>query len=702
MYETTTFFSMNKQSDWQQGTSYNLRVTEEGVRLERTVRYGWQRDIPLQRVAGTSRIVNAALGPGGTLFLLDHAANVWMYDYINAIHESLFPKRHGLFTRYALFAATEDQLIVAERVKNPRITAYSLSNIQSVWELSEWRGEPLCPLALATDGDEDVFVLLPEQTVQEGRHRVLPAGTALVLLEIGPGGRIRHEYRDEALRVEEKSTLPQLCKRFFLHVQREGDLTLLDGDSRRLFAFHRRGGLSRRVDLPFPGLPSGLGVDKRGTLYVSDGRKQATGGTGPDDRQVRVYRSDGTPLDPVSGIQGRVDAMLCGHRQLLYLWNAAEQRLTVLEPTSRIQGSGAGGSPEGVYFTRAFDAVTTETDWHKIQLDADLPDETQLRVYYYASDHREVWLDQGTVLLDTFLHDDTVSLEEKQRRTRTLWHGPIVNPRDALLRARGRYLWLRIEWSGSDRKTPLLKKVRAYYPRTSYLQYLPAVYQQDPQSRDFLERFLSLFGTFFSEMEEAIDHIARCFDTDAATGDLLKWLSTWLGIAVDDRWTEEQTRALLKRAPDLYRKRGTREGLQELVEVFTGEKPILVEFFQYKYLMEKADIRRSMERLYGLDPHRFTVMVKPEAVPDDRSRSLLEKLLAEERPAFTDVQLVVLEPQIHMGSHTYLGINTFLLEPTLLVLDDRSALPYNTVLVDVDHNSRIGLHTRLGMDSKLE
>ncbi|MBL0388112.1 hypothetical protein JJB07_15960 [Tumebacillus sp. ITR2] len=701
MYETTTFFSLNKLSDWQQGTAYNLRLTEEGVRLERTVRYGWQRDISLNRIVGTSQVTNLTLGPGGTLLLLDHSANVWMYDYINAIYESLFPRKHRLFTRYALLAATDDLLVVAERVRDPRITAYSLSNIQSVWEMREWQGQPLCPLALSSDGVEDVFVVIPEQTVLEGRRRVVPAGTAFVILQIGAGGRIQHVYRDEELRAEESTRLTELCKRFFLNVQGEGEVSLLDGRRGRLHVFHRKGGVARHLDLNFPGVPSGLGIDPRGSLYISDGREQAS--EGPDDRFVRVYNQDGSVLENVSGMQGQVDRMLYGHRQLLYLWNKAEQRITVLEPSSRIQGApGQSGSPEGVYFTRAFDAVTSEMVWHKILLDADLPDETQLRVYYYASDHREVWLDEGTVLLDDFLHDERFSLEEKQRRTRNLWHGPIVNPRDALLRAQGRYLWLRIEWSGSDRKTPLLKKVRAYYPRTSYLQYLPAVYQQDPQSRDFLERFLSLFGTFFDEMEEAIDHIARCFDTDAATGDLLKWLSTWMGIAVDDRWTEEQTRTLLKRAPDLYKKRGTREGIQELLEVFTGEKPILVEFFQYKNLIEKAEVRRLMERLYGLDPYRFSVLVKPEAVPDDRSRALLEKLLSEERPAFTDVQLVVLEPQIHMGSHTYLGINTFLQEPTLLVLDEKSTLPYHTVLVDVDHNSRIGLHTRLGMDSTLE
>ncbi|PWK11534.1 phage tail protein [Tumebacillus permanentifrigoris] len=701
MYENTTFFSLNKARDWQQGTYHNLHLSDEGVRLERTVRYGRRSDIWLNQIEGMGSVADLTLGPRGTLLLLDHEAKVWLYDYVNRISDSLFPPEHNLFTNRAVLGATEDLVVVAERQQRGRITAYSLSNIQAVWEVREWQGQEICPLAMGTDGEHEVYVVIPEQTVAAESGRIVPAGTALVVLQIGDGGRLRHVYRDEALTVPQATRLEELWQRFSLQVQHKGRwLYLLDGDTRRVHVFHRNGGLDRHVEIEFPGIPSALAVDTRDTLYVSDGRELSSGSL--DDRFVHTYQADGEPSEPLSGSQGEVGKILYGHQHLLYLWYRAENRIAVLEQSPRIQGAGQlGGAPEGVYFSRAFDAVASETVWHKLLLDADLPDETQLRVYYIASDHPEVWVDGGTLPLDHFLHNEQ-TLQEKLERTRNLWQGPIVNPRDALLRAQGRFLWLRIEWSGSDRKTPLLKKLRVYYPRVSYLQYLPAVFQQDPQSRDFMERFLSLFGTFFDEMEEAIDHIARCFDADAATGDLLKWLSTWLGIAVDDRWTEEQTRALLKRAPDLYQKRGTREGLQDLFEIFTGEKPYIVEFFQYKYLIEKAEIRRTMERLYGLDPYRFCVLVKPDVVPDERSRAILQKLLDEERPAFTEAQLIVLEPHIHMGSHAYLGINSFLMEPSLLVLDDKAALPYNTVLVDVDRNSRIGLHSRLGMDSTLE
>ena len=51
---------------------------------------------------------------------------------------------------------------------------------------------------------------------------------------------------------------------------------------------------------------------------------------------------------------------------------------------------------------------------------------------------------------------------------------------------------------GDGSATPVLEKVKVYYPRASSLQYLPAVYREDPVSADFTARFLSIFDTWRS------------------------------------------------------------------------------------------------------------------------------------------------------------------------------------------------------------
>lgn len=669
MYDDTTFFSLNKQSDWERGAAYHLHLSDGGVELERTERFGYDRTIRMEQVEGPGRIADMAVNGRGKLYLLDRSAALWMYDYENHYADPLLPAGHGMFTAGARIAVAGDLLIVAER----GLIALSLTNGQAVWAMEDWQGVPMRPISLGVDAHAQVYALFPLN------------GTELGLLRVRQNGAAPFLIRHGSLQIEEGTPPNALRDRFFLAVGRDGRVYVLDRQRMRVNIFDDRGHWQGAFQISQAIQPSGLGIDPYDGLYISDGREDEL--EWEDDRFVLQFTADGRYLDKVAGFRGRADKLLIGSAERMYIWNRTDNLITVLEQQPRTK------VPDGVYYTAALDCTSTETVWHKIVLDAHYPDETQLRVSYFASDRDD---------LDAYIRDGRIPLEEKERRLHPYWSEPLVNPRDALIRAQGRYLWLKIEWSGSDKKSPLLRRLRVYYPRRSYLEYLPAVYQQDDRSRDFMERYLSLFGTFFDEMEETIDHLARYFDVDSSSGNLLRWLATWLGIAADERWTDEEIRALMKRSPELFQKRGTRAGLEAMIEIFTGQKPYIVEFFQYKNLIEQADIKSYMEQLYGLDPYRFVVLLKPDAIRSEAHRQIVQRIIEEEKPAFAEAELVVLEPRIYMGTHSYLGINTFLSEPSVLVLDDKSSMPYNTVLIDIDRNNRIGLHTRLGLDSGLE
>ena len=78
--------------------------------------------------------------------------------------------------------------------------------------------------------------------------------------------------------------------------------------------------------------------------------------------------------------------------------------------------------------------------------------------------------------------------------------------------------------------------MRVYYPRLSYLRYLPAVYQQDPVSQEFLERFLSMFETVFSGLEATIERIPEVFDPELTPDEFLDWLAQWLDLGIEEDW----------------------------------------------------------------------------------------------------------------------------------------------------------------------
>ena len=65
MYDDTTFFSLNKKSDWEKGTAYHLRLGDDGVELERTERFGYYRTLRMEQVEGPRRIADLAVGGNG-------------------------------------------------------------------------------------------------------------------------------------------------------------------------------------------------------------------------------------------------------------------------------------------------------------------------------------------------------------------------------------------------------------------------------------------------------------------------------------------------------------------------------------------------------------------------------------------------------------------------------------------------------------
>ena len=234
------------------------------------------------------------------------------------------------------------------------------------------------------------------------------------------------------------------------------------------------------------------------------------------------------------------------------------------------------------------------------------------------------------------------------------------------------------------------------------IAYLPPIYQQDEEHSPFLERFLAMFSTFFDDMEDKIDRISSHFDPDAVSGTYLEWLGRWLAITDHEAWGETKLRKLIKQAPELYKLRGTREGLMNMLKIYTGSEPFLLEYFQFKQMQETSELRQLFAQLYGDNPYCFCIMLKPEFVRTDAQRLTIEQIIEDQKPAYTEGKLIVLQPWMYADMHTYLGINTYLSEPTLLTLDQRSSMPYNTVLIDVDRDKRMDIHTRLGLDSEIE
>ncbi len=216
----------------------------------------------------------------------------------------------------------------------------------------------------------------------------------------------------------------------------------------------------------------------------------------------------------------------------------------------------------GTLETRVFDGRETNCVWHRLMLDGCISPETKVEIYSRAAVTKDdleqaAWQKEPKLYLrgrgseQPFVNNE-VSKEKGKGTWELLFQ-----------RAKGRYLQLKLVFSGNGQRTPRISALRMYYPRFSYLDnYLPSVYREDEQSAFFLDRFLANFEGLYTTMEDKIAAVQMLFDVRSAPPDALDWLANWFGVALDPAWTEDKRRLFISHAVDFFQYRGTMRGLR--------------------------------------------------------------------------------------------------------------------------------------------
>lgn len=151
---------------------------------------------------------------------------------------------------------------------------------------------------------------------------------------------------------------------------------------------------------------------------------------------------------------------------------------------------------------------------------------------------------------------------------------------------------------------------------------LPAVYQDD----DFAQRFLGALDEVLAPVFNTLDNFDAYLDPRLTPDDFLSWLAGWVGIALDEGWDEDRRRAIVGRAAELYRMRGTAIGLAGQVEIQTGGQVEIVENGATGWSVDPGgELPGSSEPLVVV---RVTVP-DPKAIDTQR----LDTLVATAKPA---------------------------------------------------------------------
>lgn len=97
------------------------------------------------------------------------------------------------------------------------------------------------------------------------------------------------------------------------------------------------------------------------------------------------------------------------------------------------------------------------------------------------------------------------------------------------------------------------------------------------RGEDFLERFTAALDDVLAPALCSLDNLAAYLDPELAPEDFLAWLGSWLGMALDEDWPLDRRRTMVAHAAALYERRGTISGLADLVALYTGARPEIVE-----------------------------------------------------------------------------------------------------------------------------
>ena len=328
---------------------------------------------------------------------------------------------------------------------------------------------------------------------------------------------------------------------------------------------------------------------------------------------------------------------------------------------------------KGIFISRLLDSREAGMSWHRLRMKGRQGDRNSFRISIYATEEREYLLDGKMWDLDAYLQSEDIPVEEKIRHMEPLLQKQTVGMDDLILHdITGRYLFVMFEvyWQ-HDRQS--IRDIQIFFPRQTWVSYLPEIYERYDEGM-FLERYLGIFQSIHEDMNEQIAEMVDVFDRESTARQYLDWLADWIGIPESYMWTSEQLKSLVKNGISLFKKRGTRQGIIELIKLCTGEEPYLVEHHQIAEFKKNREQTELMRKLYGNRPDFFTMILKEELVDTPWKKETVIKLVDSFKPAHMDWQLIVIKPYLFVGEYTYLGVNTVLGSYGGLKLDGHSAM----------------------------
>jgi phage tail-like protein len=151
--------------------------------------------------------------------------------------------------------------------------------------------------------------------------------------------------------------------------------------------------------------------------------------------------------------------------------------------------------------------------------------------------------------------------------------------------------------------------------KSTWMKYLPEVYSED----EFLGRYLLIAEAMLSPIIWIIDNFDLYLTPDIAPEAWLEWMAAWFDLLLLPNLPIDRQRQIVNQIGWLFLRRGTRQGLARLLELYFGVPPEIIE----------------------TETCHFIVRLPLSQAETQFGREVAERLIDSQRPAFASYALEI-------------------------------------------------------------
>lgn len=306
---------------------------------------------------------------------------------------------------------------------------------------------------------------------------------------------------------------------------------------------------------------------------------------------------------------------------------------------------------EHFIFFKPLDGVTESSTWGRFSCKLKSSEEMVCYTYLLAADNTVIKGENGIPLsIDEMFSDPDMSTYDKITFMTNSGAKRLVNCEDALLYdLEGRYLYIAIEMMGYGGAS--IEKLRVSAMGDNFMNTFPQVYQE---RGSFFHRYLSVFSSIYNDFSDQNEQLYKMLDLDTCSTELLEMYGSWFGIDLKGGFLKEEVlRTLVKEAYQLNKMKGTKKGIQRVLEIILEEEPVLLE-----------------NRMQNGGVFEITILVKRRLTEELRHQVMF--MVDQFKPLRTQIRILQMEKDVVLDGNSYLDMNASIPQERKPVLDEEA------------------------------